>query len=218
MSSGSSLLRQVVLAALLLAAASARAAEKAAAAPSPKPFFVAIHVASTNPADTDQRVADFLDTANQHFAAAGIAFVESQRKLLPTSFAILETQGERHRLKKYFVPHTINVFLLDEIDDPTPSDATKKAAAWQDLKLSGLLAGAHIEYKGQTPGTYIVLSRNTEPLTLTHELGHFFGSGHAKDPSNIMSYGRAKQRFDERQLACFRATAARFRRQHVLRY
>lgn len=208
-----------MLAALLLVAAPTRAAEKAAtAATSPKPFFVAIHVATTNPADTDQRVAGFLDTANRHFAVAGIAFVESQRKLLPVSFAILETQGERHRLKKYFVPHTINVFLLDEIDDPTPSDATKKAAAWQDLKLSGLLAGAHIEYKGQTPGTYIILSRNTEPLTLTHELGHFFGSGHAKDPTNIMSYGRDKRRFDERQLACFRATAARFRRQHVLRY
>ena len=179
--------------------------------------MLSIHVATTNPADTDQRVADFLDTANQHFAAAGIAFVEHERKTLPSSFAVLETQGERHRLKKYFVPNTINVFLLDEIDDPIPSDATKKAAAWQDLKLSGLLAGAHIEHKGLTPGTYIILSRNTEKVTLTHELGHFFGAGHAKDPANLMSYGREKLRFDEKQLQCFRAAAARFRRQHVLR-
>jgi hypothetical protein len=210
---------RAVVVALLLAAAPTHAMEKGSTSTeSPKPFFLTIHVASSNPADTDQRVAEFLDTANQHFAAAGVSFVESARKTLPESFAILETPGERHRLKKYFVPHTINVFLLDEIDDPVPSEATRKAAAWQDLQLSGLLAGAHIEYQGQTPGTYIILSRNTEKLTLTHELGHFFGSGHAKDPTNIMSYGREKKGFDEKQLQCFKATAARFRQHHVLKY
>jgi hypothetical protein len=192
--------------------------DPAHATDSPKPFFVSIHVATTNPADSDQRVADFLDTANQHFAAAGIAFVEHRRTMLPSSFAVLETQGERHKLRKYFAPNTINVFLLDEIDDPTPSDATKKAAAWQDLKLSGLLAGAHIKHEGLLPGTYIILSRNSEKLTLTHELGHLFGAGHAKDPANLMSYGRDKLRFDDKQLQCFRATATRLRRQHVLRW
>jgi hypothetical protein len=203
---------------LLLAAASTQAKERPSdSTESPRPFFVAVHVATTHPTDTDRRVADFLDTANLHFAPAGIALVEYQRNTLPASFAVLETQGERHKLKKYFVPNTINVFLLDKIDDPTPSDATKKAAAWQDLQLSGLLAGAHIEHKGFVPGTYIILSRNTKKLTLTHELGHFFGSGHSKDPANIMSYGREKLRFDDKQLACFRAAAARFRRQRVLK-
>jgi hypothetical protein len=208
-----------LLVAVLLTSAPGHAREKGSAATaSPKPFLVVVHVASANPADTDQRVTDFLDAANQHFAAAEIAFVASAPRTLPASFAVLETAGERHRLKKYFVPHTINLFLLDEIDDPVPSEATKKAAAWQDLKLSGLLAGAHIEYKGQTPGTYIILSRNTERLTLTHELGHFFGSGHSKDPANIMSYGREKKGFDEKQLQCFKAAAARFRRRQGLKY
>ncbi len=208
MSSG----RLAALVALLVASAPAQARAQDA-----KPFLVVVHVASTNPSDTDQRVADLLDPANRYFAAAGIAFVASTPRPLPASFAVLETAGERHRLKKYFVPHAINLFLLDEIDDPVPSEATKKAAAWQDLKLSGLLAGAHIEYKGQTPATYIILSRHTEPLTLTHELGHFFGAGHAKDASNIMSYGRDKRGFDDRQLHCFKAAAARFRKRHVLK-
>lgn len=183
-----------------------------------KPFFVAIHVATAKADDTDQRAAEFIDTANAHFAAAGVSFVESTRDTLPASFAILETQGERHRLKKYFVPNTINLFLLDEIDDPTPSDSTKRAAAWHELPLSGLLAGAHIEYPGRTPGTYIILSRNTEKLTLTHELGHFFGAGHSKDPENIMGYGREKKRFDAKQIQAFQDAARRFRRRHILRY
>jgi len=210
----------VLLVAVLLAAAPILARERRdpTTPDAPKPFFVVIHVASTNPADTDQRVRDILDTANQHFAAAGIAFVESARKSLPPSFAVLETIRERRRLKRYFVPRTINLFLLDEIDDPVPSEATKKAAAWQDLKLSGRLAGAHIEYQGQTPGTYIILSRDSGKLSLTHELGHFFGAGHARDPTNIMSYGREKRGFDEKQLQRFRAAAARFRKRHVLKY
>jgi hypothetical protein len=208
-----------VFAVCTLVSTSASAAEKRSASAEPaKPFFITIHVATSNPGDTDQRIADFIETANLNFAAAGISFVESGRKNLPASFAILETQGERHRLKKFFVPRTINVFLLDEIDDPIPSEATKKAAAWQGLPLTGLLAGAHVEYKGRTPGTYIILSRDSEKVTLTHELGHFFGAGHSKDPSNIMSYGREKHRFDDKQLQAFQVAAKRFRRQHILKY
>lgn len=184
----------------------------------PKPFFLTIHIATTIPKDSDQLITEYIHTANKHFAAAGISFIESARNILPKSFAILETQQERHRLKKYFVPNTINIFLLDEIDDPTPSDSTKKAAGWQGLSLTGLLAGAHIEYKGQKPGTYIILSRNSSNLILTHELGHFFGAGHAKNPTNIMSYGSDRLRFDETQQRTFQSVAKRFRKQHILKY
>jgi hypothetical protein len=182
----------------------------------PKPFALTIHIATSTPKDSDERVAAIVATANEHFAAAGISFFEHERTVLPASFAILETQGERHRLKKYFKRNTINVFLLDEIRDPTPSDSTKKAAAWQGFQPSGLLAGAHIENVSQSPKTYIIMSRHGSGLILTHELGHFFGAGHSPDPSNIMSYGANRQSFDEKQTATFASNAKRFRKQHVL--
>jgi hypothetical protein len=56
-------LRDAALVALLLVAVPAGAAEKPSSGAAPaRPFWVSIHVASTNPADTDQRVSDFLDT------------------------------------------------------------------------------------------------------------------------------------------------------------
>jgi hypothetical protein len=182
----------------------------------PKPFALTVHVASAAPGDSDRRVAAIIGTANAHFAAAGIDFRETERRTLPDSFAVLETQRERHLLKKYFKRNTINVFLLDEIRDPTPSAATRKAAAWQGFEPTGLLAGAHIEYLSQKPRTYIILSRARSSLILAHELGHFFGAGHSKDPSNIMSYGADRQSFDEKQLTTFAWNARRYRRERIL--
>jgi hypothetical protein len=183
----------------------------------PKPFVLAIHIATSTPEDSDLRIAAYIEAANKHFEASGISFMETVRTTLPSTFTILETQKERHLLKKYFVPNTINVFVLDEIDDPTPSEATKKAAAWQGRKPTGRLAGAHIEYKSKKPGTYIILSKDGNKLTLTHELGHFFGTPHSKDPANIMSYGADRQRFSEKQIQTFRTFAKRFRKQHILK-
>ena len=43
-------------------------------------------------------------------------------------------------------------------------------------------------------------------------LSHFLGAPHHPDPENIMSYGRDRHRFDDRQVEAFRATARRFAR------
>lgn len=181
------------------------------------PFVISVHVATDNSTDTNKRIQTFLNAANVHFRAAGISFEVDEQEVLPQSFAVLETQRERHLLKKYFVQNTVNVFLLDEILDPTPSAATKKAAAWQGRKPSGRLAGAVIEYKKKQPGIYIILSRQSDPLTLTHELGHLFGCPHSKDPKNIMSYGAAREHFNEKQLQTFLRKAKRYRKQRILR-
>ena len=204
------------IAALLLLSSLPARSQTEGAHSGPKPFALTIHIATSTPKDSDERVAAFIATANSKFAAAGIAFYEKERTVLPASFAILETQGERHRLKRYFKRNTINIFLLDEIRDPTPSESTKKAAAWQGFQPSGLLAGAHIEYLSETPKTYIIMSRHGSGLILTHELGHFFGSGHSPDPSNIMSYSADRQGFNEKQIATFTSNAQRFRKQRVL--
>jgi hypothetical protein len=183
----------------------------------PIAFAVSIHIATAHPSDSDQRVNAYLNTANQYFVAAGVVLKEVSREILPDAFSVLETQRERHLLKPYFVPNTINVFFIDEILDPTPSAATRKAAAWQGRKPSGRLAGAVIEYKKKHPGIYIILSRAGSPLSLAHELGHLLGCAHSKDPKNIMSYGAQREYFTEQQLKTFRTTAKRHRRNKTLK-
>ncbi len=179
-------------------------------------FALTIHVATTKPEDASKRIGQKIETANDHYSQVGMAFDGEDTRELPESFAVIENIPERHKLKKYLVKKTINVFVVDEILDPHPSKATKKAAKWQGRKPSGRLTGAHIEVKNRIPDTYIIISRRSPKVTLTHELGHFFGLPHHRDPANIMSYGRDRAEFDRRQLKVIKSQAKKIvRKRHV---
>jgi hypothetical protein len=182
-----------------------------------KTFAVIVHVATIDSSDLDARIATLFGTANTHFADAGIEFAVEERRQLPESFAVLENIRERRRLARFFVPKTINVFLVDEILDPVPSEATRKAAKAQGRKPSGRLSGAHIPIKGRKPDTYIIIARTRSSYSLAHELGHFFGVAHSKAPQNIMSYGARRDRFESNQIEVFRKRGRRFQRKRWLR-
>lgn len=192
-------------------------APAAAQADAQPTFALVVHVATTQTNEIDSRLDVLLGAANRHFAAAGIGFAVDERCELPESFAVLETIRERRQLGKFFVPRRINVFLVDEILDPTPSAATRRAARAQGREPSGRLSGAHIPIRGRTPGTYIIVARTRSSVSLAHELGHFFGVPHSELPANIMSYGSSRDHFDERQLDVFRRHARRFRRTRAVR-
>jgi hypothetical protein len=178
----------------------------------PRPFALAVHVAASDQREAASRISRFVETANSTFVGAGIAFGVGERHPLPDSFIVLDNIRERRQLRKFFVPRAINIFIVDQILDPNPSAATRRAARWQGRAPSGRLSGAHIPIKGRTPGTYIILARSRSRVSLAHELGHFFGAPHSKDPQNIMSYGSGRVRFSDKQLKIFRIHARRYRR------
>jgi hypothetical protein len=176
-----------------------------------------VHVATADPEDARKRIEEKVEAANELYEPVGVLFEHGDSSALPGSFAVLEDIPERHRLKKFFVERTINVFVVDEVLDPNPSAATKKAAAWQGREPSGRLSGAHIVWKGHRPDTYIILARRSSPLSLAHELGHFFGLPHAKDPENVMSYGSERVGFDAKQLGVIARSAKRIARKRTVR-
>jgi hypothetical protein len=180
-------------------------------------FVLTFHVATAHTDKASKRIDDWVDKANALFGAAEISFQIVDTRVLPMSYRTLETIRERRSLRRFLKSKTINVFVVDEFLDPNPSESTKKAASWQGFKPSGRLSGAHIKVKNRVPNTYIVLSRTGNDITLAHELGHFFGSGHAADKNNIMSYGRKRTQFSDRQFSVFRSRAKKHKRNRTLR-
>ena len=199
-----------------LATATATAAAQARGA-GPLPLVLHVAIDDGRPVATEAWLGEAISLANGHFAEAGVSFGERERRTLPEGFATLATIRDRHRLKRFLVPRAINVFVVDRIDDPVPSEATRRAAARQGFEPTGRLGGAHVRAPRHSPGTYMIVSRRSAPLVVTHELGHFLGAPHHADPENIMSYGRERSRFDERQRAAFRTFARRHVRRGALR-
>ncbi|MBN2342408.1 MAG: hypothetical protein JXX29_19995 [Deltaproteobacteria bacterium] len=190
--------------------------------PKPPPPFqadfpIVVHMASATPEKANQKIDAMVNDANAQFAEIGIHFTVIARHSLPATFETLETIRERHQVKKYLQPKAINLFLHDEILDPVPSKATRKAAALQNRKPSGRLAGAHIESPQRNPGTYILISGAARNNTLPHELGHFFGLPHHRNPENIMSYGAQRREFSDVQSKTIVRTAKRLIRQKKIR-
>jgi len=189
----------------------------APAAGAERRFAVVVHVASTEPDSVEDRLQVLLEAAERLFEPAEIGFTVEERRTLDACYATLETIRERRKLSRFFVPGAINVFLVDEILDPVPSEATRRAARAQGRAPSGRLSGAHVPINGRKPDTYIIIARTRSSVSLAHELGHFFGVAHSVDPQNVMSYGSRRDRFDDTQLEVFRRKAARFRRTRWVR-
>jgi hypothetical protein len=150
--------------------------------------------------------------AGEPFAPAAVGFEAGEVRTLPDGHAELADIPARQRLRRHLAAGGINVFVVDSILDPVPSAATRRAAARVGREPSGRLSGAHIPAPGHRPGTFVVVDHHGGAPTLAHELGHVLGLPHHADETNLMSYGRDRTGFDDRQLRVIRLFAGRLRR------
>lgn len=175
---------------------------------------LAIHV---GPEVNESEVEDWVVQLNVYYAEAGVRFERAELRRLTEGELILRNNRDRHRFKRRLRERTINVFVVDEIHDPWPSAATRRAAAREDFEPSGRLGGAHIPAAGHRPSSYAIVCGGNLPLVMAHELGHILGANHHRDSTNIMSYGRVRTHFDEDQRSRFRRRAARLVRRRDVR-
>lgn len=182
-----------------------------------KAFALVVHVATKQPVEeVEERIVGLLAAANASFAPAGIAFHVLEVRALPDRHAVLKRRLQRRRLRRYLVPRAINIFLVDRIHERRATFRTRRAARWVGRQLTDQLSGAHVRVMGEVPDGYIILSRSAEPHTAAHELGHFFGAPHHRDPANIMSYGGERVGFSRSQLKGFKRRAREYKRKRDL--
>jgi hypothetical protein len=138
------------------------------------------------------------ERASTLFAPAGITFVIASVE--PLDAADLETRDDRHGLARHLERGVINAFVvraMRDVDDPTQ---------WR--------RGVHWRLPWRRERHFVIVTEIAPPITLAHELGHFFGNPkHRWVPGNVMSYeaGDAPT-FDPDQLHRIVAHARRYLR------
>ncbi len=197
------------LAALLLVLVAVTFATPAAVA-EPVGIPVVVHVTrlANQPIASETQVRELIAAVNQSYAGSDVCFVV-QAIRSDDGVAELVTYRHRRAFRRSLVTRAINVFLVHSIKDPSTSESTARALARVGRKASGWLAGAEIPAPRRKPSRYLIVTFSSGALTLAHELGHFLGEGHHKDPANLMSYGLERKSFDLKQLAAFGKRARR---------
>ncbi len=143
-----------------------------------------------------------VERANQVFAPAGVSFCAIGA--LALSRRELHTREDRSRLGRHLERGVINVFVVGamrDVDDPTQ---------WR--------RGVHWRLPWRRERHFVVVTAIAPPITLAHELGHFFGNPkHRWVSGNVMSYDAGESpRFDPDQLIRVVAHARRFLRRREL--
>jgi hypothetical protein len=184
--------------ALALVPGGARAGE------APRPLPLTLHVPAPGPP------AEWLDTqvewANRLMAPAGVAVAVVDRRPLHARHARLETRADRDALARFRRRGTIDVFVVDHLEDVDEPGRARM--------------GVHWRLRRDRQRRYVILSTTATPTVLAHELGHYFGNGHTDVVDNVMSYRRSdpeQMRFDDAQLGRIRRTARALVRSGTLR-
>jgi hypothetical protein len=136
--------------------------------------FVVVDEAGKPAFPADRFRALVAETA-RHFGPLGIGFEVRRVSRLPAADAVLATRKSRTALGAHLTSlGQVPVFLVREL---------------QDVDQPGEIRGVHWRDPGRKGWSWVVLG-TAEPgstRTLTHELGHFFGLPHGRDPASLMN-------------------------------
>jgi hypothetical protein len=190
--------------ALSLWAGAGNAHENRTSPPVDRPLPLTVHLPETAPppAWLDEQV----HWANRLAAPAGVAFEVVEQRRLPARHARMMTRGDRDALARFRRRGTIDVFVVEHLEDVDEPGRARMGVHWRLRRDRGR--------------RYVILSVSATPTVLAHELGHYFGNGHTDVVDNVMSYRRSdpeQMRFDEVQLARIRREARGLVRRGVLR-
>ncbi|MBP6628468.1 MAG: hypothetical protein KBG28_20555 [Kofleriaceae bacterium] len=151
-------------------------------------------------------VRDQVGHATRLFAPAGLGFIVTGTRVVPETAAVVSTRRDRDRLgRRRLVAGTVDVFVVDRLDD---------------VDVAGqVLNGVHWRQRDQRERRWIIVAATARPVTLAHELGHFFGLPHSTELVSLMNKtpgpGRPAMlelRFTEAELATIVTTARGLRR------
>jgi hypothetical protein len=139
-----------------------------------------IHLAAGEDGPVAQRewIDAFVERANQVYAPVEVSFRVAETPTFDQPGPEITKVAERHALAEYARPDgSIHVFIVRRLADKSIPDKWISGVHWR-------YQGKNRKWRGRR---YIILSRQAVRVdTPAHELGHYFGLGHAKDPKNLM--------------------------------
>lgn len=112
--------------------------------------------------------------ANARFATIDVSFEVVAAEPLPASDLEIDDRAERDALgEPYFSRGVVHVFVVGRL---------------ADVDIAGAeIRGVHWRLRKDRSRRWIILSKIAGPLTLAHELGHFFGLPHSDHDISLMN-------------------------------
>ncbi|MBN2494441.1 MAG: hypothetical protein JXR96_07630 [Deltaproteobacteria bacterium] len=174
---------------------------------------ITLHVAVDGgaPVASEQWTERIMKKTNELFEPAGCTFAIVRVTRFDDPGPEITRVSERHALARHAEPDgTIHLFVVARLADK------ERKGVW--------IAGVHWRYAGRKKAwrhrRYIILSQDAAGIdTPAHELGHYFGEGHARKPDNLMKRRPrdAGARFSKQQIGRIKRRLAREIRRKALR-